>query len=348
MKMLGYRQCNGDHTLFFQHSQTRGVTILIVYVDDIIITGNNEEEAIKMEMQLTAHFEIKRLRAIKYFLGIEIAQSEKGYLMTQQKYILYPLNETKLLQGKINNTPIETYHRLTTSEGDPKIEVGSYQRLIGKLLYLSHTRSDISYPVNALTQFMHSPQRSHYQATLQVFRYLKGTVGLGLTLKKTNKLDLLIYMDSGFGGSLTDRRSTTGYCTMFGGNLVTWKNKKQSVVSKSSTEAEFRGLSSGVDEVFWILEILKDLQIPYEEPIHALCDNKSAICIAHDPVNHNRTKHIDIDRFNIKEKLEEKVLHIDYVLTTEQCADILTKGLPVKQFSRLISKLGMRSIHSHA
>ena len=206
MKMLGYRQCNGDHTLFFQHFQTRGVTILIVYVDDIIITGNNEEEAIKLEMQLTAHFEIKNLGALKYFLGIEIAQSEKGYLMTQQKYILDLLNETKLLQGKINNTPIETNHRLTTSEGDPKIEVGSYQRLIGKLLYLAHTRPDISYPVNVLTQFMHSPQRSHYQAALRVLSYLKGTVGLGLTFKKSGKLDLLIYMDSDFGGSLIDRR----------------------------------------------------------------------------------------------------------------------------------------------
>ena len=195
---------------------------------------------------------------------------------------------------------------------------------------------------------MHSPQRSHYQAALRVLRYLKGTVGLGLTFKKSGKLDLLIYTDSDFGGSLIDRRSTTGYCTMLGGNLVTWKSKKQSIVSKSSTEAEFRALSSGVDEVLWIRGILKDLQIPYEEPIHALCDNKSAICIAHDPVNHNRTKHIDIDRFYIKEKLEEKILQIDYVPTTEQCADILTKGLPVKQFSRLISKLGMRSIHSRA
>ena len=156
---------------------------------------------------------------------------------------------------------------------------------------------------------MHSPQRSHYQAALRVLRYLKGTVGLGLTFKKSGKLDLLIYTDSDFGGSLIDRRSTTEYCTMLGGNLVTSKSKKQSVVSKSSTEAEFRTLSSGVDEVLWIRGILKDLKIPYEEPIHALCDNKSAILFAHDPVNHNRTKHIDIDRFYIKEKLEEKVLH---------------------------------------
>ena len=135
---------------------------------------------------------------------------------------------------------------------------------------------------------------------------------------------------------------------MLGENLVTWKSKKQSVVSKSSTEAEFRALSRGVDKVIWIRGTLKDLQIPYEELIRAFCDNKSAICIAHDPVNHNRTKHINIDSFYIKEKLEGKILYIEYVPTTEQCADILTKGLLVKQFSKLVSKLGMRSIHCHA
>ena len=114
--------------------------------------------------------------------------------------------------------------------------------------------------------------------------------------------------------------------------MVTWKSKKQSVLSKSSTEVEFQDLSSGVDEVLWIRGILKDLQVPYEEPIRVFCDNKSAICIAHDPVNHNRTKHIDIDRFYNKEKLEGKILHIEYVPTIEQCADIQTKRLPVKQF----------------
>ena len=135
---------------------------------------------------------------------------------------------------------------------------------------------------------MHNLQKAHNHAVLRVLRYLKGTVGLGLTFKKTGKLDLSIYTDSDFGGSLIDRRSTTGYYTMLGGNLVTWKSKKQSILSKSSTEPEVRALSSGVDKVIWIRGILKDLQIPYEEPIHAFCDNKSAIFIAHDPISHNR------------------------------------------------------------
>ena len=152
MKMLGYKQCNVDHTLFFKHSQARGVTILIVYVDDIIITGESDKEATKLEEQLTICFEVKKLGTLKYFLGIEVAQSSSGYLMTQQKYILDLLNETNLLQGKANNTPIETNHKLTLRKDDPTVEIRSYQRLIGKLLYLSHTRPDISYSFNVLTQ----------------------------------------------------------------------------------------------------------------------------------------------------------------------------------------------------
>ena len=200
MKMFGYKQYTGNHTLFFKHSQTLGVTILIVYVDDIIITEDNDKEVMKLEEELAISFEVKKLGALKYFLGIEVAQSSSGYLMTQKKYILDLLNETKLLQGKANSTPIETNHKLTLRKDDITVEIGSYQRLIGKLLYLSHTQPEISYFVNVLTQFMHSPHKSHYHAALWILRYLKGTVGLGLTFRRTDKLNLEIYTDSDFGG----------------------------------------------------------------------------------------------------------------------------------------------------
>ena len=120
------------------------------------------------------------------------------------------------------------------------------------------------------------------------------------------------------------------------------------MVSKSSTEAEFRALSSGIDKELWIRGILKELKIPYEEPIKMLRDNKSTICIVHDPLYHDWIKHVDIDSFYIKEKVYEKIIHIDYVPSREQCADILNKGLPDKTFTKLVSKLGMRSIHSYA
>ena len=169
--------------------------------------------------------------------------------MTQQKYISDLLKETKHTQCRVSNTPIEVNHRLTLDDKDPRIEITSYQKLIGKLLYLSHTRPDICYTVNVLSQFMHSPRNSHFQAANRVLRYLKGTPGLGISYRKTGKIDLVLYTDSDFAGSQVDCRSTTGYCTFLGGNLVTWKSKKQSLISKSSTEAEFRAMSKGIDEV---------------------------------------------------------------------------------------------------
>ena len=179
-----------------------------------------------------------------------------------------------------------------------------------------------------------------------MLRYLKGTTRLGISFLKTSKLDLILYTDSNYAGSLVDRRSTTGYSTMLGGNLVTWRSNKRNVVSKSSTETKFHAMSSGIDEVLWIQGIFQELRIPYEEPIQVLCDNRSAINIAHDHVYDDRIKHINIDRFYIKEKLDEKILETICVSSTEQCANVFTKGLPIKTISKLISKLRMKNIHS--
>ena len=268
--------------------------------------------------------------------------------MTQQKYINDLLEETKHTQCRVSSTPIEVNHRLTLDDKDPRIEIASYQKLIGKLLYLSHTRPDICYTVNVLSQFMHSPRNSHFQAANRVLRYLKGTPGLGISYRKTGKIDLVLYTDSDFAGSRVDCRSTTGYCTFLGGNLVTWRSKKQSLISKSSTEAEFRAMSKGIDEVMWIRNLLDELKISYIKPIDIRCDNKSAICIAHDPVYHDRMKHVNIDRFYIQDHLEQGILKTEYVSSEDQCADIFTKGLPVKAMRHLTSKLGMQSIQSCA
>ena len=181
-----------------------------------------------------------------------------------------------------------------------------------------------------------------------MLRYLKGTNGLRISFIKTGKLDLILYIDAHYAGSLIDSRSTTGYCTMLGGKLVTWRSKKQNVMSKSSTEAEFCTMSSGIDEVIWIRGILQELRISYEEPIRVLCDNRSPIHNAHDHVYHDQIIHVNIHRFYIKEKLDEKILETSHVNSTGQCVDIFTNGLPIKTFSKLISKLGMKNIHSCA
>ena len=136
---------------------------------------------------------------------------------------------------------------------------------------------------------MHSPRNSHFQAVNRVLRYLKGTLGLDITFKRTCKINLILYTNSDFAGSRLNYRSTTGYCTVLGGNLVTWRSKKQSVVAKSNTEAEFQAM--------WIKYILDDLNIEYERPIIIHCDNKSVISPAHDPINHDCSKYVEYRSF---------------------------------------------------
>ena len=141
------------------------------------------------------------------------------------------------------------------------------------------------------------------------------------------------YTDTNYAGSVSDRRSISGYCTFLCGNLVTWRSKKQNVVARSSAEAEFRAMAQGIYELLWMKIVLDDLKIKVEGPIKLFCDNKSAISIAHNPVQHDRTKHIEIDRHFIKEKIDSGLISTVYIPSGNQLADMLTKGLPAERFS---------------
>ena len=171
---------------------------------------------------------------------------------------------------------------------------------------------------------MHSPKEVHLQAAYQVLQYLKGTPGKGILFKRNGSLILEAYMDADYAGSLIDRKSTSGYCTFLGRNLVTWRSKKQNVVARSTAEAEFRVMAQGVCELLWLKIILKDLKIKWDGPMRLYYDNKSAISTAHNPVQHDRTKHIEVDRHFIKEELESRLICTPYVTTQGQLVDILT------------------------
>lgn len=348
MTDLGYKQSQGDHTLFIKHSDSGGVTILLVYVDDIIVTGNEKGEQQRLSQCLAKEFEIKTLGKLKYFLGIEVAHSKKGVFISQQKYITDLLKETGKAACKPASTPVDPNIKLGSAEEDVAVDKEMYQRLVGKLIYLSHTRPDIAFAVSLVSQFMHQPKEAHLQAALRIVQYLKGTPGRGILFKRNKNVNLEAYTDADYAGSVLDRRSTTGYCTFLGGNLVTWKSKKQSVVARSSAEAEFRAMAQGICELLWLKIILEDLRIKWDAPMRLYCDNKSAISIAHNPVQHDRTKHIEVDRHFIKEKLDSGLICTPYVSTQGQLADILTKGLNISNFERIISKLGMENTYSPA
>lgn len=344
MKRMKFKQSQGDHTLFVKRSEDGKVTALIVYVDDIIVTGNDLSEIGRLKNKLAAEFEIKELGKLKYFLGIEVAYSKEGIFISQQKYILDLLQETGMLGCKPSDTPIEQLHKLGEEPGDTPVDRGRYQRLVGRLIYLSHTRPDIAYAVSVVSQYMHTPKEEHLNAVYKILRYLKGTPGKGVLYNKGASLSLETYTDADWAGSVLDRRSTSGLCTFLGGNLVSWRSKKQAVVARSSAEAEFRAMALGVCELLWVKIVLGDLGIDWKGTMKLYCDNKSAINIAHNPVQHDRTKHVEIDRHFIKEKLESGLLCMPYVSSGEQLADVLTKGLSSTSLQRILNKLGMKDI----
>lgn len=344
----GYSQGLADHTMFYRHSDEGGVIILIVYVDDIIITSNDDAEIRRLKVVLAADFEIKDLGKLKYFLGMEVARSKEGIVVSQRKYTLDLLKEVGMLGGKSAAVPIDPNHKIGMFEGVTDVDRESYQRLVGKLIYLSHTRPDISFSVSVVSQFMHAPKEEHLEAVYRILKYLKNSPGQGLLFKKGGELTVEAYTDADWAGSVTDRRSTSGWCTLVGGNLVTWRSKKQSVVARSSAEAEYRAVAQGMCELLWLRRLLDELKVIPVTPMKLYCDSKAAISIANNPVQHDRTKHIEIDRHFIKEKLEEGIICTPYVPTKEQLADVFTKGLTKTTFESLTDKLGLCNIYKPA
>ena len=248
-----------------------------MYVDDIIVIGNDEKEKNTLKQCLAKEFEIKDLGKFKYFLGIEVAQSKQDIFIPQQKFVVDLLRETGITASKPVVTPIEQNHRLSEVLGEKKVDKKMYQQLVGRLIYLADTRPDIAYLVSVISQFMHDPREIHLQAAYRVLHYLKAHLRKGILFKKTSDIALAIYTDAAFAGSPLDKRSTKGYCIFLGGNLVSWRSKKQNVVAQSSVEAEFRAMATGVCELLWVKIILEDLKVQWSKPMKLYCDNKSAI-----------------------------------------------------------------------
>ncbi|CAL9006242.1 unnamed protein product [Prunus brigantina] len=191
---------------------------------------------------------------------------------------------------------------------------------------------------------MHAPSEDHMAVVTRILRFLKVTPGKGLMFSKYGHTDVEGYTDADWAGSATDRRSTSGYFTFVGGNLVTWRSKKQKVVSRSSAEAEYRGMAHGVCELLWLRRLLRDLGFGPKKPMDLYCDNKAAIAIAHNPVQHDRTKHVEVDRNFIKEKLDAEIVSFPFISSEYQLAEVLTKAVSTSIFHNSLDKLGMRDV----
>ncbi|KAK8930886.1 RNA polymerase sigma factor sigC [Platanthera zijinensis] len=222
------------------------------------------------------------------------------------------------------------------------------RRLVGKLIYLTVTRPDISFALRVVSCFMYAARTSHLQAFELILRYLKTAPGQGLIYKPSTSLSLVAYSDADYAGSLDDRRSITGFCTYFGVHLITWRSKKQTVVARSSAEAEYQTMTAVVSELTCLESLLNDLGLKISSPTTLFCDSQATIHIAKNPVFHERTKHIEVDCHLIREKVQSKKIELEHVPDTEQVADILTKALSRSLYYQFISKLGSYDLYAPA
>ncbi|XP_015168858.1 uncharacterized mitochondrial protein AtMg00810-like [Solanum tuberosum] len=247
----GYIQSHLDYSLFTKKRGKR-IVIILVYVDDLLITGNDATLIEETKHVLHSNFKIKDLRELKYFLGIEFLRSNQGIVMNQRKYALELISEVGLAGAKTAPTPLECNMKLTSVEFDEGTnnsdalftDVTQYQRLVGKLLYLTNTRLDIAFAVQSLSQFMQQPKISHWDAALKVIRYIKGEPSKGLLMSADKKFSLTGFCDADWAACPNTRRSVTGFLLKFGDSLISWKSKKQNTVSRSSAEAEYRSLAT--------------------------------------------------------------------------------------------------------
>ncbi|XP_071683132.1 uncharacterized mitochondrial protein AtMg00810-like [Lolium perenne] len=310
----------------FVHTSSRGRTLLLLYVDDMIITGDDPEYIAFVKARLRDQFLMTDLGPLCYFLGLEVSSTSDGFYISQEKYIQDLLTRAALGDERIIETPMELNVRLRSTDGDLLPNPTRYRHLVGSLVYLAVTRPDISYPVHILSQFMAAPTSVHYSHLLRVLRYLRGTISRRLFFPRSSSLQLQTYSDATWASDPEDRKSLSAYCVFLGGSLIAWKTKKQVAVSRSSVEAELRAMALLTAEVTWLRWLLADFGVSADAPTPLLSDSTGAISIARDPVKHELTKHIGVDAFYVRHAVQHQVMALHYVPSELQLADFFTKA----------------------
>lgn len=340
---MGFEKINGDHTLFW--SRSAGVFLMIlVYVDDILIASNSEPSVTSLIRQLSSCFKLRDLGQPKYFLGLEIARSASGISICQHKYILELLTNAGLLECRPSSIPMDPSIKLSAEDGDLLPDTESYRRLVGKLLYLTITLADICFAVHKLCQYSSAPRVPLFKATLNILHYLKGTIGHSLLYLVDDDFQVKAFCDSDWSNCPDSRRSIFGFCIFIGNSLVSWKSKKQDVISHSSAEAEYRSMAYTSKEIMWISRMVNDLHVaPPTVPV-LYCDSTTALHIAKNPIFHERTKHIERDCHSIREKIIAGQLKTLHVRSENQLDDPFTKALYPTLFHKLMSKLSVHSL----
>lgn len=321
-------QSSVDHCVYINQGEN-DMTVILVWVDDLIIAASSEKLLSDVKQKLKSRFNMKDLGKLSYFLGIEFEQRDDVVVVSQKKYLCKMLERYQMFDSKPRSTPCEQKIEGDGRElDDPK----KYQEVVGSLIYaMVCTRPDICWTVTKLSQYMSKPLEEHWVAVKHVLRYLKGTLDYQLCYRKCNDgLSLVGYSDADWASSTDDRRSISGYCFSLSsaGPLISWKSRKQPTVALSSCEAEYMALAAAVQESLYLKQLMCDFGMHEckDKPVLIFEDNQGTIALAKDPINHQRTKHIDIRYHFIRTELNSRKILIKYCPTTDMVADVMTKA----------------------
>lgn len=344
----GFKNSHSDTSLFILNVGTN-LLYLLVYVDDIIITGNSNDLVSQVVACLAQRFSLKDLGPLSYFLGVEVVPHLHGLLLSQRRYIKDLLTRTNMQTAKPVQTPLPTSSSsIKLSSGSPLSDPTKYRTVVGSLQYLSLTRPEILFAVNKMSQFMHQPTDEHWTLVKRILRYLSGTLNDGLLLHRNSPLSLHAFSDSihafsdaDWAGNKDDYSSTGAYLVYLGSNLISWSSKKQKTVARSSTEAEYRSVAATTAEICWVRSLLSELCINLVSPPVVYCDNVGATQLSSNPVFHSRMKHVAVDYHFLRDQVQSSALRVAHVSSADQLADLLTKPLPHSQFQKLRDKIGL-------
>jgi hypothetical protein len=290
----GFSKRAADPNLYFKVIENHPL-ILVLYVDDLFLT---EEEPLidQCKRELTFEFEMKDIRLLHYFLGLEVWQRTEEIFFSQGKYTVDKLHRFGMLDCKSMSTPIvsnlKKLHELDYESN--LVDPCMYRQLNGSLMYLIHTRPDICFVVSALSRFMSELRHRHWIAAKHVLRYLRGSIVYGLRYISNGGVLLHGYADSDRAGSSLDRKSTYGYCFSLGSTMISWSRKKQGSIAQSTAEAEYIATSNASREVVWLRKLLSGLFQERLEIIVIHCDNESCLKLIENPIFHDRSRHIEM------------------------------------------------------
>jgi histone deacetylase 1/2 len=336
---FGFVNAKSDTSLFIYNSGST-TAYFLVYVDDLLLCGNNSSFLDQFKQALAEQFSLKDLGPPSHFLGVEIIPTKTGLFLTQHHYIRDILLRANMGDCKPVSTPMATSFCSQPKPDSTSCDSKEFRSILGALHYLSITRPDIAFSVNKLAQRMQAPTVTDMQALKRILRYLKSTISNGLHLTRSSNSNLTSFCDADWAGDTTDRKSTGAYLIYFGPNIISWSCKKQPTVAKSSTEAEYRTIATTTQELIWIQNLLQELHIPITAPT-IFSDNIGATYLCANPVFHSRMKHVAIDYHFVRDLVATKKLQVSHVPTSHQLADLLTKSLSSTRHHFLKDKIGV-------